>query len=85
MEKSIILISNKNSESCKKIKADFEKRKITSKYDMDRISRENLINMGGLQDNRSEFDKRLDKKESDNLTNEVDELIDRLTTAHSRL
>ena len=47
---------------------------LTKKYDMNRISRQSLINMG-MEDDRSEFERRCDQKEFKQYNEEMDGII----------
>ena len=51
---------------------------LTRKYDMDRICRDSLINMGEREDDRSEFDRKRDEVERDEFNMEVDRIIDEI-------
>ena len=50
---------------------------LTRKYDMDRICRDSLINMGEREDDRSEFDRKRDEVERE-FNMEVDRIIDEI-------
>lgn len=75
----IVNIVNNSNETQKKIKEDFEEKSILNKYNMERVSRECLVRLG-VEDNRSEFDKKRDKLEDETLSKEVDEIIKYIQT-----
>lgn len=51
---------------------------LTRKYDMNRICRDSLINMGEREDDRSEFDRKRDEIERDEFNMEADRIIDEI-------
>lgn len=60
----------------KSVDKELGNESLTKKYDMDRVCRDSLINMGGREDDRSEFDRRCDEMERKELNSEMDKIID---------
>lgn len=74
---NIIHFSFPNREEIsKKFDENFEKHKTENKFNMDRVTNECLINLGAIPDDRSEFDRRRDKREKELFLDDLNKLID---------